>query len=63
MKIKPDRWEIDCMRRTFCSYHLAKFQSASQTAMQAGHRESVLFSHYRGLVSNQDADAFWNIFP
>lgn len=63
MKVRPSRYEADAMRRTFCSYHLAQFQSAAQTAIQAGHRESVLFSHYRGLVTQEDAKRFWVIEP
>ena len=61
--VKPARYEVDGMRRTFCSYHLAMFESAGKTAMEAGHRESVLYKHYRGLVTKEDAVKFWNIFP
>lgn len=62
-RIRPERYQVDAMRRTFCSYHLTQFGSAAQTAIQAGHSEPVLFSHYRGLVSQQDAKTFWNIAP
>lgn len=61
--VKPERYEVDAMRRTFCSYHLAQFQSAAKTAMEAGHREQVLFAHYRGLVNQNDAGLFWTIYP
>lgn len=62
-KIRPERWEPDCMRRTFVSYHLAAFGSAAATALEAGHTESVLFRHYRGIVKSTDAEIYWKIVP
>lgn len=62
-RIRPERFEIDCMRRSFCSHHLAAFGSAAKTALEAGHSESVLFAHYRGLVHREEAESYWNVFP
>ena len=45
------------------SYHLAEFQSAGKTALEAGHTEQILFNHYRELVTKEDAAAFWSIVP
>jgi integrase len=50
-------------RHSFCSYHFAQFQSAVQTAMQAGHSEAMLFAHYRELVTPESASQFWAILP
>jgi len=50
-------------RHSFCSYHFAQFQSAAQTAMQAGHSEAMLFAHYRELVTPEVAEQFWAILP
>ena len=43
-------WPRNAPRHSFCSYHLAEFQSAAQTALEAGHSEQMLFAHYRELV-------------
>jgi len=45
------------------SYHLAEWQSASKTALEAGHTEQILFNHYRELVTKEDAKEFWSITP
>lgn len=50
-------------RHSFCSYHLAHFGSAAQTALQAGHSEAMLFAHYRELVTPESAAAFWAVVP
>jgi integrase len=50
-------------RHCFCSYHLAHFGSAAQTAMQAGHSEAMLFAHYREIVTPESAEVFWGIRP
>jgi hypothetical protein len=33
------------------------------TALEAGHTETILFKHYRELVSEEDAKEFWDILP
>ncbi len=55
-------WPRNCMRHSFVSYSLP-IAGASATALQAGHSESVLFAHYRELVTPEQAAAFWNIRP
>ena len=50
-------------RHSFCSYHYAHFGSATQTAMQAGHSEAMLFAHYREVVTPEAAAEFWSILP
>lgn len=56
-------WPRNVARHSFVSYHLAAFGSASQTALQAGHTESVLFAHYREVVTPEAAAQFWAIVP
>lgn len=56
-------WSHNVTRHSFCSYHLAGFQSAAVTALEAGHSEAMLFHHYRALVLPADAKAFWAIRP
>ena len=55
-------WPANALRHSFASYHLAHYQDAAKTALQLGHTESgTLFRHYRELVTQQEAAAFWNI--
>ena len=57
-------WPQDALRRSFASYHLAMHGSADKTATQLGHRSTdMLFEHYRELVTKDEAERFWNIFP
>ncbi len=58
-----NRWPHDCLRHSYCSYHLAFYEDAGKTAMQAGHDAEVLFQHYRKLIRKGEAEGFWNIYP
>jgi integrase len=57
------KWEPNVTRHSFVSYHLAQFESASKTALEAGHDEQMLFAHYRALVTLEAANRFWGIYP
>jgi len=56
-------WNSNVTRHSFVSYHLAAFRSSSETALQAGHSEEILFRHYREMVSQEQAREFWAIRP
>jgi integrase len=56
-------WFHNVTRHSFCSYHLAKFQNAGKTALESGNSEAMLFGNYRELVTELQADEFFNIFP
>jgi integrase len=56
-------WPSNVTRHSFCSYHLARFGSAAQTALEAGHTEAMLFKHYREVVTRDAAERFFNIYP
>ncbi len=59
-----DRWPHNAMRHCFATYYLAKTDDANKTALQLGHRDTnLLFKHYRGLATREDAAAFWAITP
>ncbi len=55
-------WPWNARRRTFCTYHVAKHQSAAKTALIMRHRGSAYTLHnsYRGLgvTPNQGQDYF-----
>jgi integrase len=58
------RWELDCMRHSFGSYHMGMHDDAGKTALQMGHRKvDTTFQHYRRAVRKEDAARFWEIMP
>ena len=56
-------WPHNVTRHSFVSYHLAMFQNAGKTALEAGHAEARLFAHYREMVTPEAAAEFWAIVP
>ena len=38
-----DKWPHDCLRHSYCSYALRKYESAGKVAMNAGHSEGTLY--------------------
>ena len=57
-------WGQDIMRHTYASYHLAYHCSPDRTAHELGHRDTtMLYRHYRELVTQEDAQKFWSIKP
>jgi hypothetical protein len=42
---------------------LAQVKSAPQVALEMGNTPTMIFSHYRSLVTEQDATAWFNVFP
>jgi site-specific recombinase XerD len=56
-------WKANACRHSFCSYRLAKVQSAAQVALEAGNSPTIVFRHYRELVKPADADRWFSIRP
>jgi len=58
-------WAQDVLRHSYASYHLEKHKNANDLAHQMGHRGNaqMLYTHYRQLVTPEDALAFWEIAP
>jgi integrase len=63
IKLSKVPWPHNVARHSFVSYHLAQFQAANKTALEAGHSEQMLFAHYRALVTPSAAAEFWSIVP
>lgn len=57
------KWKKNAPRHSFVTYHLAMWENAGQTALQAGHSEQMLFTHYREIATKEDAEKFWAVFP
>lgn len=60
--LQPISWSSDVMRHSFCSYAYP-IKGAHWTSMHAGHSEQMLFTHYRELVTEAEAQAFWALTP
>lgn len=63
---KPAPWPWNARRRTFCTYHVAKHQSAAKTALILRQRGSseTLHDSYRGLgVTQVEGQAYFEIRP
>ncbi len=59
-------WPWNGRRRTFCTYHVAKYQSADKTALILRHRGAIstLHNSYRGLgVTQQEGRKYFSILP
>jgi integrase len=56
-------WSHNVTRHSFVSYHLARFQNAGKTALEAGHTEQMLFSNYREVVTVEAAKEYFSIVP
>jgi integrase len=58
-------WPHNAMRHSYASNHLVRYGDAARTAFQLGHHAdtSMLFEHYRALITKEDAEAYWKIMP
>jgi integrase len=59
------RWPQDGCRHSFATYHVARFGSADRTSLILGHegRVSLLHQRYRGLCTQAEARAFFELVP
>src|ERR1035441_3992548 len=63
IKLSKVDWVHNATRHSFVSYHLAEFENAGKTALEAGHSETMPFAHYRALVTPAAAKEYWAILP
>jgi integrase len=57
-------WAPNGLRNSYCSYSLAKYQNAAKLAIDMGHTTTkLIFAVYRELVSPEEAERYFNIFP
>jgi len=59
------KWETNAMRHSFGSYHYALTGNSLETSRQLGHKASdqVLFDHYRALVSKEQGERYFALYP
>jgi integrase len=56
-------WRHNALRHSFCSYRLADVKSAAQVSLEAGNSPRMVFQHYRELVTEKAAKAWFAITP
>ena len=59
-KVKPTQ---NCLRHSGVSYRLADTGDAPRTALELGTSVQMLMQHYRELVTKEDAEKWFSIFP
>ena len=53
----------NALRHSFISYRVADIQNVAQVALEAGNSPAMIFSHYRELVTADDAKKWFSILP
>lgn len=56
-------WKHNALRHSFISYRVAKIKNVNEVAMEAGNSPDMIFKHYRELVTEKDADAWFCVTP
>lgn len=57
------RWPHNALRHSYISYRIAVVQNAAQVALEAGNSPTIIFKHYRELVTREEADKWFSIMP
>lgn len=64
LKAAGIRWPHNAARHSYATYHLALHQDPGRTSLMLGHQsQALLFEHYRGLATKEEAEAFFGIVP
>jgi integrase len=56
-------WPHNALRHSYISYRIAVVQSAAQVALEAGNSPTIIFKHYRELVTKEAAAQWFGIMP
>jgi integrase len=58
------KWPKNGLRHSYASYHLKKHHNQNLLALDLGHKSGdLIFSNYRALASEKDAERYFNIMP
>jgi integrase len=57
------QWPHNALRHSYISYRIAVVQSAAQVALEAGNSPTIIFKHYRELVTKDEADKWFGVMP
>ena len=59
----PGGWRQNGLRHSFISYRVAETGDVARTSLEAGNSPKVVFRHYREVVDEQAARAWFSIMP
>lgn len=51
------------LRHSYCTYHFAMHGNENATAQQAGNSPAMIHSHYKGLATKTEAEAWFAVAP
>jgi integrase len=57
------KWKHNALRHSFISYRVAKMKNVNEVSMEAGNSPDMIFKHYRELVTEKEADAWFGVTP
>jgi integrase len=57
------KWPNNVLRHSFASFRLAATHDAAKVALEMGNSPSMLFSNYRELADEKEADEWFKIVP
>jgi hypothetical protein len=59
----PGGWRQNALRHSFISYRVAETGDVPRTALEAGNSPKMIFRHYREVVDEESAKAWFSITP
>ena len=59
----PGGWRQNALRHSFISYRVALTGDVARTALEAGNSPKMIFRHYREVVDEASAQAWFAITP
>lgn len=61
---KIKEWSQDVLRHTYASHHISHFKDPIRLALEMGHsNQTMIHKHYKALVTPQEGEKYWNIYP
>ncbi len=56
-------WKHNALRHSYASYRMAEVKNAAQVSLEMGNSPKMVFRHYRELVTEAEAQAWFAIAP
>lgn len=57
------KWKRNALRHSFISYRVASIKDVARVALEAGNSPAMVFANYRQLVTDHEAEQWFNILP
>ena len=56
-------WKANALRHSFISYRVAQIKDVAEVAFEGGNSPTIIYRHYRALVTEADAKEWFGIVP